>query len=122
LTEESGCLMEKLGRMALLYDLYGNLLTEKQREVLTLFYDEDLSLGEIADLWDISRQGVHDLLKRCEKLLEHYEERLQLLARLEANRKLINEMNGLLRQAKAEKRWDLVDTALALLAAKGQDL
>lgn len=114
--------MEKLGRMALLYDLYGTLLTEKQQEVLTLFYDEDLSLGEIAAMWEISRQAVHDLLKRCEKLLEHYEEKLHLLADLEERAKLLQDISALLQQAKVEEDWRLVDTVLTLLQEKGVDL
>ena len=60
---------------------YGALLTEAQQEMMSLYYNEDLSLQEIADAHGISRQGVHDLLSRTLKKLGSYEDRLHLLAR-----------------------------------------
>lgn len=65
--------------MILLYDFYGKLLTPKQREVMRLYYEEDLSLGEIAEELKISRQAVHDILRRSEQALEKYEKKLGLL-------------------------------------------
>jgi predicted DNA-binding protein YlxM (UPF0122 family) len=76
-----GTMLEDTTRINLLYDFYGNLLTEKQREYLELYYQDDLSLGEIADNDGISRQGVHDLVKRAVRALENAEERLGLVAR-----------------------------------------
>lgn len=67
--------------MGELYDFYGQLLTERQQEFMDLYYREDLSLGEIAERFEISRQAVYDNLRRSEKLLEEYEEKLQLLSR-----------------------------------------
>ena len=64
---------------SLLYDFYGSLLTDRQREVMELYYGENLSLSEIAAEFSISRQGVHDLIKRCNKILAHYEEQLHLV-------------------------------------------
>lgn len=64
-----------------LYDFYGDLLTEHQRNIYEDFVLNDLSLSEIAQEAGISRQGVHDLIKRCDKILEGYEEKLHLLAR-----------------------------------------
>lgn len=72
--------MSKLGRIMLLYDFYGSLLTSKQQEVMRLYYEHDLSLGEIAVELKISRQAVHDILKRAERSLEAYEAKLGLLA------------------------------------------
>ncbi|MGB9791669.1 MAG: YlxM family DNA-binding protein [Thermacetogeniaceae bacterium] len=74
-------LLDKAGRIVLLYDIYGNLLTPKQRDVIRLYYEEDLSLGEIAEELKISRQAVYDILKRSEQALERYEEKLGLLER-----------------------------------------
>ena len=65
--------------MSLLYDYYGELLTEKQRQLFDLYYDQDYSLSEIAAA--ISRQGVHDTLARAEELLEGYERTLGCIAR-----------------------------------------
>ena len=59
---------------SLLYDFYGSLLTDRQREVMELYYGENLSLSEIAAEFSISRQGVHDNVKRCNKILSDYEE------------------------------------------------
>ncbi len=65
-------------RMGQLLDLYGPLLTDKQREFMSLHYGEDLSFGEIAREYGVSRQAVHDAVKHAEQALESYEERLRL--------------------------------------------
>ena len=65
--------MEKIARQGLLYDFYGALLTEHQRQVYEDVVLYDLSLSEIAEEQGISRQGVHDLVKRCDRILEDYE-------------------------------------------------
>ena len=59
--------------MTMLFDFYGDLLTEKQREYFDLYHNEDLSLSEIADKAGISRQGVHDIITRAEKSLVRIE-------------------------------------------------
>ena len=71
-----------LVKMSMLYDLYGGMLTEKQRELFTLYYEEDLSLAEIAQNEGITRQGVRDTILRAEEALLECEERLQLSGRL----------------------------------------
>lgn len=71
--------MEKIVRQGMLYDLYGELLTEHQRVVYGELVNDDLSLSEIAELHGITRQGVHDLIRRCDKILEGYEDKLHLL-------------------------------------------
>ena len=68
--------MDELLKQALLYDFYGELLTDHQKEIYEQFILEDLSLGEIARDAGISRQGVHDLVKRCDRTLQEYEEKL----------------------------------------------
>ena len=68
-------------RQSLLYDFYGALLSERQREVMELYHEENLSLAEIADEFGISRQGVHDALQKAEKSLEMYEEKLGLVGK-----------------------------------------
>ncbi len=67
--------------MTMLYDFYGNLLTDKQKDLFDLYYNEDLSLSEIADNVGISRQGVRDGVMRSEKLLRDTEDRLGLVKR-----------------------------------------
>ena len=70
--------MEEKIEQAYLYDFYGELLNEHQRKIYEDFVFNDLSLGEIADEEGISRQGVHDMVKRCTKTLEGYESKRKI--------------------------------------------
>ena len=67
--------------MALLYDFYAELLTQKQRRLFDLYYNQDYSLGEIAENEGISRQGVHDAIARAEQALREYERKTGCVAR-----------------------------------------
>ena len=78
-------------RLALLYDLYGGLLTQKQRDIFELYRSEDLSLGEIAQHLGISRQGVRDALVHAEDSLRSYEEVLGMLAQQQERESLLAE-------------------------------
>ena len=71
--------MEKIVEQGLLYDFYGELLTPHQRRVYEDVVLNDMSLSEIAEEQGISRQGVHDLIRRCDRALKGYESRLHLL-------------------------------------------
>ena len=71
--------MDKIFEQSLLYDFYGELLTEHQKRIYEDAVFHDMSLSEIAEEAGISRQGVHDLIKRCNKILAHYEEQLHLV-------------------------------------------
>ena len=73
--------MERIVEQGLLYDFYGELLTEHQRRIYEDVVFHDLSASEIAREQGISRQGVHDLVRRCDRILEEYEEKLQLVAK-----------------------------------------
>lgn len=72
--------MKDVFRISLLFDFFGPLLTEKQQELIKQYYLEDLSLAEIAEGAGVSRQAVHDLIKRAESALEEYERKLGLVA------------------------------------------
>ena len=76
--------MDKKLETSDLLDIYGELLTEKQRDMLELYYNDDLSLAEIAEHYEISRQGVHDSIKRGEETLREYERVLGLKAKQES--------------------------------------
>jgi len=78
-------------RFGSLYEMYGALLTEKQRQCLELYFCEDFSLAEVAEEMQVSRQAIHDLLKRVEQTLEHYEEMLGFLQHMEKTRRLTEE-------------------------------
>mgnify|MGYP000028275136 CR=1 FL=1 len=74
----------------MLFDFYGELLTEKQREYFDLHYNEDLSLAEIAALPGISRQGVRDIIRRAEATLRDIEAKTGLVARFRARREALS--------------------------------
>jgi hypothetical protein len=89
--------MEKFVEQALLYDFYGELLTKRQQQVYESVVLEDYSLSEVAEDLGISRQGVHDMIKRCNKTLEDYEEKLHLVDKflnIRAQVKRIDELAG----------------------------
>ena len=67
--------MEKFVERTLLYDFYGELLTKRQQQIYESVVLEDYSLSEVAEELNISRQGVHDMIRRCDKALEGYEEK-----------------------------------------------
>lgn len=69
---------EKDLNMALLLDFYGAMLTEKQQDIIDLYYNQDLSLGEISEHAGITRQGVRDCIKRGEQTMSELEEKLML--------------------------------------------
>ena len=73
--------MDDIEKKNLLYDFYGELLTDHQRLVYEDAVYNDCSLSELAEEYNISRQGVHDLLKRCDRILGDYEDKLGLVAR-----------------------------------------
>lgn len=88
--------MNEILEQSLLYDFYGELLTKHQKEIYEQFVLEDLSLGEIAREAGISRQGVHDMIKRCNQSLRGYEEKLHLVERFMNIRSKVNELENLL--------------------------
>lgn len=92
--------MNKLARMAMLYDFYGQLLTVKQRGIMELFYSDDLSLSEIAQERGTSRQAVYDILKRTEKILESYEEKLHLVEKFQQQQNKIARIGELVSLAR----------------------
>lgn len=90
--------MEKIVEQGLLYDFYGELLTSHQQEIYESIVYENLSLGEIAEEQGISRQAVHDIVKRCDRTLLGYEEKLKLVARFASIKEKISEINRLSEQ------------------------
>ena len=68
-------------RMAMLFDFYGDVLTDRQKEFYDLYYNEDLSLGEIAENYGITRQGVRDVIVRAEAILTDLEDKTGLIKR-----------------------------------------
>lgn len=96
-------MLEKISQVVLLKDFYGPLLTEKQQHVLSLHYENDWSLSEIADNMNTSRQAVYDLTKRAESLLDEYEQRLGLVEKFLRARHRLNDLAVLLESASLDK-------------------
>ena len=95
--------MDEILKQTLLFDFYGELLTNHQKEIYEQFIIEDLSLSEIAKEANISRQGVHDLVKRCDKTLEEYEEKLHLVEKFLTVKEKIHQINDLLSEVQADE-------------------
>ncbi|MFI3174989.1 MAG: YlxM family DNA-binding protein [Bacillota bacterium] len=88
--------MERIFKTTLLFDFYGELLTKKQKQVFSLHYQDDLSFTEISEELEITRQGVHDQLKRTEKILLGYEEKLKLVERFLHQHKSLSKIQSII--------------------------
>ncbi|MGE4277147.1 MAG: YlxM family DNA-binding protein [Lawsonibacter sp.] len=79
-------------RMAMLFDFYGDVLTDRQKEFYDLYYNEDLSLGEIAENYNITRQGVRDVIVRAEAILTDLEDKTGLIKRFHAMKQQLQQV------------------------------
>lgn len=95
--------MERIFEQALLYDFYGELLTPHQQSIYEDAVYNDMSLGEIASERGISRQGVHDQIKRCDKALQEYESKLHLVERFMKAKETVKQIDELSKQAEEAK-------------------
>ena len=84
--------MKKKMRERYLFDFYGELLTDKQKQILEYHYNDDYSLAEIAEVLCVSRQGIFDVVKRSRLIMESYEEKLSLMAKIIKNQNIIKEV------------------------------
>lgn len=100
--------MNEILEQALLYDFYGELLTEHQKEIYEQYVLEDYSLSEIATEQNISRQGVHDLVKRCNKILEGYETKLHLVEKFLSIKNKVHQIDELLETYKQNDTKQLI--------------
>ncbi|MBR4138484.1 MAG: DNA-binding protein [Lachnospiraceae bacterium] len=99
--------MDKILKQALLYDFYGELLTAHQKEIYEEVVLDDCSLSEVAESHGISRQGVHDLIKRCQKMLEGYEEKLMLVEKFCTIKEKIEQIEQLTNEVSEEPEKQL---------------
>ena len=90
---DRGGAMDQTLRESLLMDFYGELLPKRQKDVIKLYYEEDLSLSEIAEEFGITRQGVHDALKKGQHSLAEYEKCLGLIQRFQDQREKIHQLS-----------------------------
>lgn len=106
--------MEKIVEQGLLFDFYGELLTDHQKMIYKDAVFEDMSLGEIAEEYGISRQGVHDLIRRCNNALEDYENKLHLIRKFMNIKDRIKEIDSLTEDEELSRR-ELAESVRHLL-------
>lgn len=94
LSAEEGGMKQDAFAMTLLFDYYGELLTEKQKTCFDLYYNQDLSLSEIAEEAGVTRQGVHDTLARAEAILTRMEEKTGCIARARRTQQALDEITA----------------------------
>lgn len=92
-----GCIVAKNLEISFLLDFYGDVLTERQREVMEQYYNDDLSLAEIADNFGITRQGVRDSIKRGEGIILDLEQKVGFAARYRAVQQGVAQLESLAR-------------------------
>lgn len=95
--------MDNVYEITLLLDFYGQLLTERQNEILDLHYNNDFSLGEISEQLGITRQGVYDNVKRAKAILMEYERKLGLVERFENQKNSIREVLNIIKSIDKSK-------------------
>lgn len=109
---QGGQQMEKFVEQTLLYDFYGELLTERQQQIYESVVLEDYSLSEVAEELGISRQGVHDMIKRCNHTLEEYEGKLHLVEKFIRIRDQIRRIRRLAEECQAREITDISNEIL----------
>ena len=102
--------------MTMLFDFYGELLTERQKEFFDLYYNEDLSLAEIAENAGISRQGVRDVIVRAEATMQEVEDKTGIIKRFEAQRPHLDAIESAAAEIKTINYRRYEDDRLAELA------
>lgn len=103
--------------IAELLDCYRNLLTEKQADILNLYYEEDLSLSEITDHYKVTRQAVLDSIKRAVRQLKHYEEKLALVEKNNKHQEIINNIKSICRELNDKDSAKMILAAVSELEA-----
>ena len=106
---KSGKWMEEKVEQAYLYDFYGELLNERQRKIYEDYVFGDLSLSEIAQEEGISRQGVHDMVRRCTKFLVVYEEKLKLVQKFLAAKRSVERIHRLAGEFRASPDISIIE-------------
>ncbi|MBR6809565.1 MAG: YlxM family DNA-binding protein [Clostridia bacterium] len=114
--------MEKKVQLSWYLAFYGEMLTENQREIATLYFEEDFSLAEIAQQLSVSRQSIHDTVNRVEKTLTEFEEKLGLAARFERLENGLKEcqkaLSRIVPDEKSKKQLQIAQDMISALLAQ----
>ena len=113
---------EEIVELSLLFDFYGEMLGEHKKQIFEDYVLNDLSLAEIAEEEGISRQGVHDIVKRCTKQLKEYEAALHLVEKFQNMKNKLTKASGLLGTANKEADASNIAEARKLLAEMLEEL
>ena len=109
--------MERIVERSVLFDIYGNLLTEHQRKIYSDVVDNDYSLSEIGEEMGISRQGVHDAIKRIDKTLNEYEDKLHIAESYLKNKEIIERLKEVTRNIEiSDNEKELINELIDELA------
>ncbi|HHX11406.1 MAG TPA: putative DNA-binding protein [Clostridiales bacterium] len=114
---EKGKMIDKLDEvveLSILYDFYGELLSDHKKHIFEEYVHNDLSLSEIAELNDISRQGVYDIVKRCSKELRDYESKLKLISKFDTVKDKLLEIKELVSKPLSSNRDNLKEKITTL--------
>lgn len=101
--------IKEIVKLSYLYDFYGPLLKDRNREIFEQYVLNDLSLSEIAGEYGITRQGVYDIVKRCSGRLEGYEEKLKLFERFQLAKERLGQVEQLVRDGSGKDRDLILD-------------
>jgi len=107
--------MEKIVRQSLLYDFYGELLTDHQKNIYEEVVMNDMSYSEIGRIYGISRQGAYDLIKRCDKILEDYETKLKLVEKFVNAREKIATMKSNITKLKSDNKDSKLEDLIEII-------
>lgn len=107
--------LDEIVQQSILYDFYGDLLSDHKKQIFEDYVLNDLSLSEIAAEQGISRQGVYDIVKRCTQELKEYEEKLMLVQRFQSMKDKLGEIKEIAVKASADKDMTQIDR-IAILA------
>ena len=110
--------MKEFVMISILLDYYGTLLTQKQNQILKMYYEEDYSLGEIADIYNISRQAAFDAIKKGEAVLNKYEQALNLAQRQSEKENISIEIKTLLKKLNVNENEILILESIEQLLDK----
>ncbi|SFL97926.1 hypothetical protein SAMN04487943_1065 [Gracilibacillus orientalis] len=107
-------MIEKTTRINALYDFYQQLLTEKQRNYMEMYYAEDFSLGEISETSNVSRQAIYDNIRRTEHMLEEYEKKLSLYQKFLKRQALLQELHALVKNNNEQELKEKVEQIIEI--------